>query len=123
MDNACKAVLDQVALRLQQEPNGRVVVVGYAEEEESVKVSDIDGQRAVNIKYYLTSGESQAQIDPSRIEARKGPHGSKSATVYFVPEDGSFTGQNTEKVDESQLKGQSRNAKPSKRTAAQPAPQ
>jgi len=51
------------------------VVIGYADEQESVTVSDIDGQRSENIKYYLTSGESQAQIDPSRIEARKGPHG------------------------------------------------
>ena len=60
---------------LQREPNGKVVVIGYADEQESVTVSDIDGQRSENIKYYLTSGESQAQIDPSRIEARKGPHG------------------------------------------------
>jgi outer membrane protein OmpA-like peptidoglycan-associated protein len=126
VDNVCKATLDEVALRLQREPNGRVVVVGYADEEESVKVSDIDGQRSENIKYYLTSGESQAQIDPSRIEARKGPHGNRSATLYFVPEGGTFTVQGTETVDESQVKGQSRNAKPArkaKKTAAQTAPQ
>jgi hypothetical protein len=121
VDNVCKATLDEVALRLQREPNGRVVVVGYADEEESVKVSDIDGQRSENIKYYLTSGESQAQIDPSRIEARKGPHGSRSAKLYFVPEGASFTVQATETIDESQVKGQSRNAKPAKtRTAAAP---
>ena len=126
VDNICKATLDEVALRLQREPNGRVVVVGFADEEESVKVSDIDGQRSENIKYYLTSGEGQAQIDPSRIEARKGPHGSRSATLYFVPEGASFTVQGTETVDESQVKGQSRNARPAKKAksnAAQTAPQ
>ena len=126
VDNVCKATLDEVALRLQREPNGRLVVVGYAEEEEAVKMSDIDGQRSENIKYYLTSGESQAQIDPSRIEARKGPHGNKSATLYFIPEGGTYTVQSTETVDESQVKGQPRNAKPTKKakkTPAEAAPQ
>jgi hypothetical protein len=116
VDNVCKAVLDEVALRLQREPNGRLVVVGYAEEEESVKLTNIDGQRSENIKYYLTSGEGQAQIDPSRIEARKGPHGSRSAKLYFVPEGASFTVEGTETIDESTVKGQSRNAKPTKKT-------
>jgi hypothetical protein len=123
VDNVCKAVLDEVALRLQREPNGKVVVVGYADEEEVVKVSDIDGRRSENIKYYLTSGEGQAQIDPSRIEARKGPHGSRSAKLYFVPEGASFTGEGTEIIDESKVKGQSRNAsapRKAKKAAAQP---
>jgi outer membrane protein OmpA-like peptidoglycan-associated protein len=115
VDNVCKAVLDEVALRLQHEPNGRVVVVGFADEEESVKVSDIDGQRSENIKFYLTSGESQAQIDPSRIEARKGPHGNRSATLYFLPEGATFTVQGTDSVDESQVKGQPRNAAASRK--------
>ena len=111
VDNVCKAVLDEVALRLQREPNGKLVVVGYAEDDEVVKVSDIDGQRSVNVKYYLTSGESQAQIDPSRIEARSGPHGSRSAKLYFVPEGASFTGEGTQPVDESTTKGRSRKVK------------
>ncbi|HYK36581.1 outer membrane beta-barrel protein [Alloacidobacterium sp.] len=111
VDNECKAVLDEVALRLQREPNGRLVVVGYAEDEEVAKVSNIDGQRAVNVKYYLTSGESQAQIDPSRIEARTGAHGSKSAKLYFVPEGASFSGEGTQTVDESTTKGRSRKAR------------
>ena len=126
VDNVCKAVLDEVALRLQREPNGRVVVIGYAEEEEVAKVSDIDGQRSVNVKYYLTSGESQAQIDPSRIEARKGTHGSKSAKLYFVPEGATFNGEGTQTIDESRTKGQSRKApatSKAKKTAATPPPQ
>ena len=98
-------------------------MVGFADEEESLKISDIDGQRSENIKYYLTSGESQAQIDPSRIEARKGPHGNRSATLYFLPEGATFTVQGTETVDESQVKGQPRNAQASrkaKRAVSQP---
>ncbi|HEX3437769.1 MAG TPA: hypothetical protein VHT24_13455 [Pseudacidobacterium sp.] len=108
VDNECKAVLDEAALRLQHEPTGRLVVVGSAEEEELTRVSNIDAQRAENIKYYLTSGEGQAQIDPSRIEARTGPHGSRSASLYFVPEGASFSGEGTQPVDESRVKGQSR---------------
>jgi hypothetical protein len=105
VDNVCKAVLDQVALQLQREPNGRLVVVGYAEEVELVNVSDIDGQRSVNIKRYLTGGEGQAGIDPARIEARTGPHGSRSAKLYFVPQDASFAAGETVVVDESKMKG------------------
>ena len=110
VDNVCKALLDGVALQLQREPNGRLVVVGYAEEMELVRASDIDGQRSVNIKNYLTGGEGQAGIDPSRIEARTGPHGSRSAMLYFVPQDASYSGGDTVVVDESKTKGRPRNA-------------
>jgi hypothetical protein len=106
VDNVCKAVLDQVALQLQREPNGSLVVVGYAEDEEIATASDIDGQRSVSIKRYLTGGEGQAGIDPARIEARTGPHGSRSAKLYFVPQDASFAGEGTVIVDESKTKGQ-----------------
>jgi hypothetical protein len=105
VDNVCKAVLDEVALQLRRDPNGRLVVVGYADEAEVVNVSDIDGQRSVNIKRYLTEGEGQAGIDPARIEARTGPHGSRSSKLYFVPQDASFASGETVIVDESKTKG------------------
>jgi hypothetical protein len=110
VDNVCKATLDEVAMRLQREVNGRLVVVGYAEDAEVMTASDIDGQRSVNIKYYLTEGEGQAQIDPARIETRTGPHGSKSAKLYFVPQEATFAGGETVVVDESKTKGQPRSA-------------
>jgi len=105
VDNECKAVLDEVALRLQHEPNGKLVVVGCAEEEEVVKVSGVDALRAANAKAYLTGGEAKQQIDVSRIEIRtSSTHdcGSK-ARLYFVPEGGTFTQTNTVIVDESTL--------------------
>jgi hypothetical protein len=105
VDNVCKAILDQVAMQMHSEPNGRLVVVGYAEEAEVVNASDIDGQRSVNVKYYLTGGEGQAGIDPARIEARTGPHGSRSAKLYFVPQDASFAAGETVVVDESKTRG------------------
>ena len=109
VDNECKAVLDEVALQLQRQPNGKVVVVGYTDETETVKMTQLAGQRAVNVKYYLTSGEGGAGIDASRVEARTGTVKSKSAKIYIVPAGATFTEESTA-VDETQVKGQPRNA-------------
>jgi hypothetical protein len=105
VDNECKAVLDEVALRLQQEPNGKLVIVGYADEQSEAQVNDVESLRAANAKSYLTAGEAKQQIDPNRIEARKsGDRGSGNTTkFYFVPEGGSFTLKDTIIVDESSL--------------------
>ncbi len=109
VDNECKAVLDEVALQIQRQPNGKVIVVGYTDETETVKITQLAGQRAVNVKYYLTSGEGGAGIDASRIEARTGTVKSKSAKIYIVPAGATFTEESTP-VDETQVKGQPRNA-------------
>jgi hypothetical protein len=114
VDNECKAVLDEVALRLQREPNDTVVVVGYTDETETVKMTQLAGQRAVNVKYYLTSGEGGAGIDASRIQVKAGTVKSKSAKVYIVPQGATFSEESTP-VDETQVKGQPRNA-PAKRS-------
>ncbi len=109
VDNECKAVLDEVALRLQREPNDTVVVVGYTDEQETVKMTQLAGQRAVNVKYYLTSGEGGAGIDASRIQPRAGTVKSKSAKIYIVPSGATFAEEST-LIDETQVKGQPRNA-------------
>jgi hypothetical protein len=109
VDNECKAVLDEVALRVQREPNDTVVVVGYVDEQETVKMTQLAGQRAVNVKYYLTSGEGGAGVDSSRIQAKAGTAKSKSAKIYIVPSGATFTEESTA-VDETQVKGQPRNA-------------
>ena len=109
VDNECKAVLDEVALQLQRQPNGKVVVVGYTDETETVKMTQLAGQRAVNVKYYLTSGEGGAGVDASRIEARSGMVKEKGAKMYIVPEGATFAEESTA-VDETQVKGQPRNA-------------
>src|ERR1700730_11706346 len=114
VDNEWKAVLDEVALRLQREPNDTVVVVGYTDELETVKMTQLAGQRAVNVKYYLTSGEGGAGIDASRVQVKAGTVKSKSAKIYIVPSGATFTEESTP-VDETQVKGQPRNA-PAKKT-------
>jgi hypothetical protein len=101
VDNVCKGVLDGVALRLKRESNGRLVVVGYADDAEGGNAGNIGGQRALNIKNYLTEGEGHAGIDPARIEARSGPHGGRNAKLFFVPQDASFAEGDTVIVDES----------------------
>jgi hypothetical protein len=128
IDNECKAVLDEVALRLQHEPNGKLVVVGYAEEEEEVKVTEVEGLRAYNAKAYLTGGEAKQQIDATRIEVRQSEDrstGSK-AQFYFVPEGGTFTVKDTTVVDETALPadktGAPKKTKASKQQPAAPTP-
>ena len=110
VDNTCKAVLDDVALRLQREPNGKVVVVGYTDDEESIKMTQLGAQRSVNVKYYLVNGEGGSNIDASRIDVRtSGTVKEKGAKIYFVPSGTTFS-QESVAVDETQVKGQARNA-------------
>ncbi len=67
VDNVCKRVLDDVALRLQNEPKGTVVIVGYADPKaKGAKKSSTD--RAENAAKYL-AGKG---IDRSRITVRSG---------------------------------------------------
>jgi outer membrane protein OmpA-like peptidoglycan-associated protein len=109
VDNECKATLDQVALLIQKEPNDTYVVVGYAEDEETEKMTQLAGQRAVNVKYYLTQGEGGQQIDPSLLQVKAGAEKTKAIRIYRVPNGAAFTEQTTT-VDETQVQGQSRNA-------------
>jgi hypothetical protein len=115
VDNECKAVLDEVALKIQRQPNDTLVVVGYTDEQETVRMTQLAGQRAVNVKYYLTAGEGGAAIDSSRIQARAGTVKSKGAKIYIVPAGATFAEESTV-VDETQVKGQPRNAPASKKS-------
>ena len=105
VDNECKAVLDEVALRMQHDPNGKLVIVGYADDQNAAMVIDVESLRAANTKDYLTGGEAKQQIDSGRIELRKSSarDSGNSAKFYFVPEGGNFTVKDTANVDESSL--------------------
>jgi len=110
VDNTCKAVLDDVALKIQHEPNGKFVIVGFSEDEETIKVKQVGAQRSVNVKYYLVNGEGGNQIDATRLDVRTtGTVKQKGAKIYFVPAGATFT-QESEVVDETQVQGQSRTA-------------
>jgi hypothetical protein len=109
VDNECKATLDQVALLIQKEPNNTFVIVGFAEDEETVKMTQLAGQRAVNVKYYFTEGEGGQQIDPSRFQVKTGSEKSRKIRIYRVPP-GAKVPEEVIAVDETQVQGQSRNA-------------
>ena len=86
VDNDCKDVLDKLALRVQQMPNGKVAIVGYTDQEEVVNAEQLGAQRSVNVKYYLTTDEIGPKLDPTRLEARQGGKKGKKAHFYFVPQ-------------------------------------
>ncbi len=126
VDNTCKAILDDVALRIQHEPNGKFVIVGYTDEQETAAGTQLAAQRSVNMKYYLVNGEGGQQIDATRIDVRtNGTVKEKGAKIYFVPSGATFT-QESVAVDETQVKGQGRNApapkKKSRKAATQATP-
>jgi len=102
VDNTCKAILDDVALRLQQEPDAKLVIVGNADPSEKRK--NLAGERALNSKAYLSGGEAKQAIDASRIETRTGNGGTKTAEYWVVPAGANFDSAGTEPVDETKVK-------------------
>ncbi|MGA7795238.1 MAG: PKD domain-containing protein [Candidatus Acidiferrales bacterium] len=90
IDNVCKRILDDVALRLQNEPRGSAVIIGYSDPKEA-KPDKIASDRATNgVKYLGEKG-----IDASRITTRTGA-GQAGATdirridVIWVPEGATY---------------------------------
>ena len=101
VDNTCKAILDDVALRLQQEADAKLVIVGNADPSEKRK--NLAAERALNSKAYLSGGEAKQAIDPSRIEVRTGNGGTKTAEYWVVPAGATFDAAGTESVDETKV--------------------
>jgi len=104
VDNACKAVLDEVALRLQREADARLVVVGHGDPADGKNLAKFKAERAYNSKQYLTTGEAQQGIDPSRIELRTGADTGMTADYWLVPSGATFNQEGTQTVDESTIK-------------------
>jgi len=116
VDNTCKAILDDVAKNLQQNPDNRLVIVGNAEPAEKRK--NLAAERAVNSKFYLAEGEAQQHIDPSRIDVRTGSGGTKTAEYWIVPPGATFDTTGTEAVDESKVKNVPDHPKPAAKKKA-----
>jgi opacity protein-like surface antigen len=111
VDNDCKDTLDKLSLRLQQMPNGKLDVVGYTNEAESVNTQTLGAQRSVNVKYYLTT-DGPNKVDAGRVTPRQGGTKGQATHFYFVPEGNLCGGQMEEgtTVDETAVQPQSRNA-------------
>ncbi|MGA7614102.1 MAG: OmpA family protein, partial [Thermoanaerobaculia bacterium] len=70
LTNIAKAILDDVALRMKQQPDATALVIGYTDTQEKTGPNnDLDRRRAEAVRDYLVSRHG---IDPSRItiEAR-----------------------------------------------------
>lgn len=97
VDNAAKAALDDVALRLQQDANAKAVIVGFATSTElggrrkpltAAATLKLAEERAVNAKAYLVSEKG---IASDRIEVRH-DDGPQKAEVWVVPQGATYTG-------------------------------
>jgi len=86
VDNTAKAILDDVALRLQRDADAHAVIVGYADPKER-KSSTLAAERAANAKQYLVKEKG---IDPGRIEIRTGTNAEMKADIYLVPAGATF---------------------------------
>jgi hypothetical protein len=126
VDNEAKAILDDDASALKNDPNAKLVIVGYADGEKGPMegkgkkrhAMDLAAQRAVNAKAYLVQ---QQGIDPGRIKVRKGTGKDHVADIFWVPPSADINTapllQGTTPVDESVVTP-SENAYPKPKTAA-----
>src|SRR5271156_326040 len=111
VDNTCKAELDDVALKLQQDPDAKLVVVGNVGPKEKRK--NLAGERALNVKAYISGGEAKQNIDASRIEARTGNAGTGTSEQWIVPAGATFPeADSTTLVDETKVKAVPDHPKP-----------
>jgi Outer membrane protein and related peptidoglycan-associated (lipo)proteins len=72
LSNIAKAILDDVALRMKQEPASTAIVIGFNDDKENTGPNkDLDRRRAEAVRDYLVSRHG---IDPARItvEGRDG---------------------------------------------------
>jgi hypothetical protein len=126
VDNTCKAILDDAALRLQQQGDAALVVTGNSTADEATKAkkaagkktpADLGAQRAANVKDYLVTEKGVAA---GRIEVRSASGGAAEATLTLVPRGATYDGPGAAVTEP---KPQPRNAKkPAAKKAAASAP-
>ncbi|MGB8131391.1 MAG: OmpA family protein [Candidatus Angelobacter sp.] len=86
VDNRSKAVLDDVALKLQQDPNLNVVLSGSAD---SGEPHSMGLQRAQNAMAYLTKAKG---IDQQRIQTKAATDPGRKVEVWTLPAGASLPG-------------------------------
>ena len=93
VDNEAKACLDDIALDMQRESTGRLVVVGnYSTSEQPAA----GAKRTMNVRQYLVNEKG---IDPSRIDLRVGTSSGRNVTDIFVPVGATYNDSDTTPVD------------------------
>jgi outer membrane protein OmpA-like peptidoglycan-associated protein len=81
VDNACKAMLDDLALRLQGDPTSTATVIGFADAGER-GADTLAARRAENTRTYLTRDKG---IDPSRVQVKSNPEGGQKVDLWQIP--------------------------------------
>ncbi len=79
VDNRSKAILDDVALKMQQDPGSTVVLSGSTETAEPTRLAT---QRADNAKTYLTKSKG---IDEQRIKTQAGAGMGRKVDITALP--------------------------------------
>jgi outer membrane protein OmpA-like peptidoglycan-associated protein len=96
IDNVCKRILDDVAVRLQTDPKAKIVVIGYATPRHgrAQRLADkLAKDRAENAKKYLSEKKG---VDTSRIDTRTGTGAVKAGKenrrmdIILVPDGASY---------------------------------
>ena len=80
VDNRSKAILDDVALKLQQDPTSTALLSGSAAPSEAGKLA---GQRAENAKTYLTKSKG---IDGQRITTKSSDTPGRTVDIWTIPQ-------------------------------------
>lgn len=81
VDNACKAMLDDLALRLQGDPTSTATIIGCADTGER-GADRLAAQRAENTRTYLTRDKG---IDPNRIQVKSNLECGQKVDLWLVP--------------------------------------
>jgi hypothetical protein len=92
VDNVCSRLLDDAVLRLQNDPKGTLVIIGYEDPTKETK-GNVADTRSGNGKKYATK---KGGMDESRVSTRKGNgvEGADTANrrieIFWVPEGANF---------------------------------
>ncbi|MBW4039362.1 MAG: hypothetical protein HIU91_10915 [Acidobacteria bacterium] len=89
VDNEAKGCLDNIALDMQRETSGRLVIVGnYSKDEKPAAAA----KRTMNVRQYLVDEKG---VEASRIDLRTGTDSGRTVTNVFVPEGATYNDAGT----------------------------
>jgi len=91
VDNVCKRFLDDAAVRLKNDPTGRVVLVGYSDPEEA-GAARVGGSRAENARTYLQASgiaTGRVEVRPASGQAGAGAQ-NRRVDIVWVPGGASY---------------------------------
>jgi outer membrane protein OmpA-like peptidoglycan-associated protein len=90
IDNVCKRVLDDVALRLQNEPRANIVIIGYSDPRER-NGNKVAGDRAANaVKYLGEKGVAASRAQTRTGTGQTGATDNRRIDVIWVPEGATY---------------------------------